>query len=374
MSYALATLWYERQRYLPGILAVAFSALLIALQCGLLLGLFGITSMPIDHTSAHVWVGGPSVLGLDLGTNISESEVATLANQPEIDPTQVEPYLQGFSYWSKPDGGRELCMIVASKLEEDSLGRVKELTPDMCAKLSQPMSVVVDESDLDRLGVTGVGDTAEVAARRVTVVGLTRGIKSLGGPYVFCNIETGKMLLRVLPDQITYVLGRCHDRSKAADVAERLKKEYPQLSTFTAAEFSYRSRMYWLTKTKAGIALGYAAALGLLVGAVVTSQTLYAATVASLREYAVLRALGIPRWRMALMVMLQSFWVGVIGVALALPAMFGAASLADRLGVKVDLPWWLLASATGVTLVTALIAGLVALRSLRLVEPAALLR
>ena len=39
MSYSLATLWHDRQRYLPGMLAVAFSAVLIALQCGLLLGL-----------------------------------------------------------------------------------------------------------------------------------------------------------------------------------------------------------------------------------------------------------------------------------------------------------------------------------------------
>ena len=30
MSYSLATLWHERQRFLPGVLAVAFSALLIA--------------------------------------------------------------------------------------------------------------------------------------------------------------------------------------------------------------------------------------------------------------------------------------------------------------------------------------------------------
>ena len=132
--------------------------------------------------------------------------------------------------------------------------------------------------------------------------------------------------------------------------------------------------MHWLTKTKAGIALGYAAALGLLVGAVVTSQTLYAATVASLREYAVLRALGIPRWRMAMMVLAQSFWVGVIGVGLALPAVYGLALVADRLGVHVMLPWWLLRSAAGVTMVMALLSGLLALRSLRQVEPAMLLR
>src|SRR5208282_104200 len=93
-------------------------------------------------------------------------------------------------------------------------------------------------------------------------------------------------------------------------------------SAFTQEGFSRQSRMHWLTKTKAGIALGCAALLGLLVGAVVTSQTLYAATAASLREYAVLRALGIPRWRMALTVLAQSFWVGVAGIGLALPTVF----------------------------------------------------
>ena len=59
MSYSLATLWHERSRFLPGVLAVAFGALLIALQCGLLLGLFSITSIPIDHTRADIWVGNP---------------------------------------------------------------------------------------------------------------------------------------------------------------------------------------------------------------------------------------------------------------------------------------------------------------------------
>ena len=44
------------------------------------------------------------------------------------------------------------------------------------------------------------------------------------------------------------------------------------------------------------------------------------------------------------------------------------------MGVKVDLHWWLMLGAAGITLATALLAGLVALRSLRDVEPATLLR
>src|SRR5262249_30503051 len=145
-------------------------------------------------------------------------------------------------------------------------------------------------------------------------------------------------------------------------------------SVFTKQEFSVKSRMHWLTKTKAGIALGYAALLGLLVGAVVTSQTLYAATMASMREYAILLALGIPRWRLAVTVVTLAFWIGIMGVLIAIPGVFGLAYLANYMGVNPQLPPELLGGASAITLVMAIGAGAFALRSLRLIEPVNLLR
>src|SRR6185436_9920286 len=113
MSYSLATLWHDRQRFLPGVLAVGFSALLIALQFGLLLGLFSITSMPIDRTKADIWMGAPGVLSVDLGESIRGSHVGRIAKyRDEVE--RAEPYLQGFAYWAKPTGGRELCMVIGS--------------------------------------------------------------------------------------------------------------------------------------------------------------------------------------------------------------------------------------------------------------------
>src|SRR5207249_5694294 len=105
MSYSLQTLWFERQRFLPGVLAVAFSALLIALQCGLLLGLFSITSLPVDHTHADVWVGSPQVLSVDLGRPIKESYYSRVQLQEGVEDTEI--YLQGFAYWQNPTGGSE---------------------------------------------------------------------------------------------------------------------------------------------------------------------------------------------------------------------------------------------------------------------------
>jgi putative ABC transport system permease protein len=380
MSYSLTTLWHDRQRFLPGVLAVSFSAVLIALQCGLLLGLFSVTSIPIDHTRAHIWLGPPSVLSVDVARPIPEWYLGRLASQPEVE--QCEIYIQAFGQWVKPTGGAELCIVIGSRLEDNALGSVEELTPELRTALTEPGSVVIDDSELDRLAISGIGATSEINGHRVRVVGMVHGLKSIAGPYIFCSIETARAVLmsRMSPDpyKATYILARCHNPADAAAVVQRLRDQdnadRPTMAVFTSHEFSLRSRLHWLFKTKAGIALGYAALLGLLVGAVVTSQTLYAATAASIREYAVLQALGIPRWRMAMAVMSQSFWVGISGVIIALPTVFLLAWVADVMGARVMLPPELLAGAGVVTLVMAVLSGLAAMRSLRLVEPAILLR
>jgi len=371
MSYSLTTLWYERQRYLPGVLAVAFSALLIVMQFGLMLGLFSISSVTIDRTRADVWVGSPDVRSVDLGRPIPESFLARVASEPDVE--SVEMLMQGFAPWKNSQGKSELCMVVGSRLEEGSLGTVKELTPDLLTRLTEPGSVVVDDTELDRLGLTGIGDTAEISGQRVRVVGLVHGFKAPAAPFVFCSLRTARPLLRLKNDQTIYILAKCPDRAAAERVVRDLQG-YEKMSSFTSEAFSYRSRMYWLTKTRSGIALGYAAFLGLIVGGVVTSQTLYAATAASLREYAVLRALGIPRWRMALSSLEQAFWVGFTGICLAAPVTFGLAQGAEALGVRVLTPWWLVVTAVTVTMSMALLSGLAALRSIRLIEPAVLLR
>ena len=375
MNYALQTLWHDRSRYLPGILAVAFSAVLMALQCGLLLGLFSITSIPIDRSDAQIWVGSPQVLSVDLGRPIPMSFMSRIAQDPRVD--LVEEYYEHFGTWTKPGGGSDLCLVIGSNLNDGTIGAVHELTPEMRVLLTQPGSVVVDESELERLGVKALGDKAEINKQTVQIVGLIHGMKSLAGPYVFCSRETARNLLRMqIPtDHTVYFLVKCKKAEDSARVVQDLRKAYPtDMSIFTKEEFSLHSRKHWLFKTKAGIAIGYAAILGLLVGMVVTSQTLYAATTASAREFAILLALGIPRWRVSITVLVQSFWIGIVGVIVAYPTVYALASLAALGGVNVLLPAWLLAGSAGVTMLMAMISGIMALRSVRQIEPMSLLR
>ena len=108
-------------------------------------------------------------------------------------------------------------MVIGLRLGDDYLGSVDILTPDLRSRLTEHGAIVIDESELERLGVNGVGDYAEITGHRMRVVGLTKGIKSLAGPYVFCSLYTARDCLRLNgTDMTTYVLAKCHDPAAGA--------------------------------------------------------------------------------------------------------------------------------------------------------------
>jgi putative ABC transport system permease protein len=373
MGYALSTIWYERQRFLPAILAVAFSAVLIAVQGGLLIGLLSMMSRPVDMASANVWVGYPGVQSVDLGRGIPDRWVSRVQAEPGVQ--RVESSMLGFSLWTRTTTGApatpEVITVIGCRVHPDSLGAVEYLrkNPELLSKISEPWTVIVDEAEVGRLGVHGLGDQAEVFGKRIRVVGFTKGYRSLGGPYVFCSIETARALLKHMKDESTYILAKCDTPETARTVAASLRR-YQQMSSFTDEEFSFRSRMHWLFTTKAGVAVGFTAILGLIVGSVVTSQTLYAAVAASQREFATLRAMGIPSWRLQFTVVAQSLWVGFFGLIVAAPVTYIMSEAANMVGTQVNQHPGVILIAAVVTLVMALLSGLLALRSFQGVDPA----
>src|SRR5690349_6328880 len=129
MPYSLTILWCERNRFLPAVLAVTFSALLIALQCGMLLGFLSVSARPILCSGADLWVGSRATPSIGFSEPIPEEWRMRLADQPEVITT--EPYLFGVGVWRRPAGGTETCYIIGSRLEDGSLGGSARLTAEM---------------------------------------------------------------------------------------------------------------------------------------------------------------------------------------------------------------------------------------------------
>jgi putative ABC transport system permease protein len=376
LPYALKIVVREPGRFLPAVLAITFSAVLVSMQSGMLLGFLQVSSRPIERIGADLWVGSRDLPALGFSHAIEEAWYARIASQPEVEA--VEPYVYGITMWHRADGALEQCYIVGTRLNEGAIGALHDLTPSQRAQLSRVGAVGLYEPDRKLLGLKQrEGAVGEIAGHRVEVAAIIEGPSKSSGlmPGLVCSLRTAHRLLPGLrTDQTTYLIARCHNKADAERVAARLSVRYPDMAVFTREQMSNKTQMYWLTKTRAGLVLSFSAILGLLVGAVITSQTFYSATASSWRELAVLRALGIPQRHVVGMLLSQALVVGLAGILAALPITLALIEIGIWFNVQAQLPIWLVVCVSVVTLGTAMLAGLAALRSLQLVEPGSLLR
>ncbi len=375
VALARKTLIYEWRRFLPAMLAVGFAGLLQLLQIALVLGIFGSTSLYITGSSADVWVGFPGTQSVGLGRTIDADVESRILMDPAVQ--QVEPYLWIDGDWRGPhETGGVSVFVSGIDTAADGLMFSKALSPTLRARLTEPDAIVVDRSALDQLGVD-IGQTATINGHQVHVVGISTGLRALGGVNVLCSLDTARRLDNDATDiGPTYLVAKLRDPAQADAAALRISgdKAFGPYAAWSARDFAARSVRYWLFDTGAGAGVLFLAGIVFLVGTVITSQTLIAAVNGSIREYATLNALGVGVAALRRVVLEQAFWVGALGLlgagALGIALMLLARS--QDVPVVLTVP----AALACIILVMGLaaVSGLAAMRSLRRADPATLLR
>src|SRR3954454_23101113 len=145
MVWALQTLWFELKRYIPGVLAVAFSALLIALQVGIFWGLISVVSIPIVNSTADVWITYPQAKSIDLGRAMPNYWRDRVLALPEV--VQDDQYIQGMGLWKTEDELTELTIVAGLSLTDHTLGPFSSLTPELRAALLETGTIVLERGD-----------------------------------------------------------------------------------------------------------------------------------------------------------------------------------------------------------------------------------
>jgi len=184
--------------------------------------------------------------------------------------------------------------------------------------LAIPGAVAIDRSYFDRLGVSGIGDSAEIRGHKVEVQAVTNGIRSFTTtPYVFTTLDRGRTYTGISANKATYFLVRVSPGADVETVRRGLKANLSDVDILTTAEFRDRSRSFWLFGTGAGFALFAGALLGIIVGTVIVAQTLYSSTKDHLNEFATLRAIGSSSVYIHKVIICQALISAVIGFCLA---------------------------------------------------------
>ena len=313
---AWRNLTYDRVRFAVMLVGIVFAVTLMAVQTGLLIGFIKTIALPIEATDASIWVAGRGARSVDMPGMILERWRFQALSVPGV--TAADPYIHQYANLKRPDGGTEMVLVVGFDRTSGRGGPPDVVEGDV-ADFAVPDGVVVDRLYVEKLGIERIGQVLEINGKRARVIGFTDGIRTFTqSPHVFADIRTAGHLVGFGEEWLNYILVEIAPGADARAVQASLAARMPQTDVYLKEEFARRSWIYWLVTTGAGFSLLIASALGLLVGAVVTAQTLYAATIDRLSEYATLRAMGAPDAYLYSIILLQAAIAAAIGCTLAL--------------------------------------------------------
>jgi putative ABC transport system permease protein len=304
---AYRNLFHDRVSLLVTLVGIVFSVVLIAVQCSIYLGSEYRIVAVMDHIEADLWIVPVGTKAFDLPTLLLPGREKNAAlSTPGVQ--HAEDLFVGFVNWrrvnqstDKPGCATETGICGATSVlvvGTDAGGSAaKNLPWDVIegnpSELSLPGAVAVDATYFNELGVTKIGDRAEITDSLVTVKVVTRGIRSFTTlPFIFSSLALARQVTYASPDQASYTLVRVAPGSNVEEVRKTLQARLPDAEVLTHDGFRKRSLDYWLFETGAGSGLIAGAVLAIIVGVVVVSQTLYASTKEHLNEFATLRALG----------------------------------------------------------------------------------
>ena len=359
---------HNRTRTLFTVAGVAVAFFLAAAQFGLLVGWINTNTAIIRHAGADLWVMAQKAPAFDYGTAIPRLRLYQARSVPGVE--WAAPVFMAWNVWQRPDGRRVNIELVG--VDRGTLvGAPWAMTSGTIDVLRRPKTVIVDELYAAELGVTRVGDEVQLMDRRARVGAISAQVRTFtASPFVFTSLEEAILYdRRYRDDEITYVLAKCAPGADVRAVQAEMRRRLPHVEVLTTREFARRSARYWMLETGVGITVVITATLGLVVGAAVTSQTLYAITHEHLGNYATLLALGFKHTRLATVVLAQGGLLAVAGIGIGAGLFAAAGAASARTPIPLEMTPMVFAVLVLVSVASCLGASWLSLRSILRLDP-----
>jgi len=379
MSLASATLIYEWRRYLAAVVALAFSGLLVLAQVGMFMGIGEAFTATINRARADVMVLAPKAENLmGGGSGVPRRLMPQIYLNPEvIDVIDLDGGGLQFQNLPGPDGKkkRQFVQLTAVDTAPDAVTLPTDFDEATRLALLEPYALVVDETALKSLGVK-VGDKATLGGAQVTIRKAITGYPNMMQPIVYISRDTLRLLGQASEgERVGPLMVRIGDPSRAEAVRDQLNAvSNDKYRAWTRSELAEANQGAMLKEQIIGVMLGFSLFLGLLIGISITSQTLRAAILANIKEFASLRALGVSMGDLRMVVLELSFWVGVAGLAATAVMTFGVYLLAASSGLPLVFPIPIVTFVAIFLVGIAMVSGMMALGILKKSQPADLLR
>jgi putative ABC transport system permease protein len=193
-------------------------------------------------------------------------------------------------------------------------------------------------------------------------------------PYVFTDYKRALDFCMMTQRQTKYVVLKASPGVSPEALRDRVRALVGEVDAYTAAEFSFKTRWFWMYGTGMGLGISFGALLGMLVGIVIVGQTMYSATIERLREYGTLKALGMSNAQVAGIIVRQALFAGMLGYVIASGLAFFLGRKLPSLNVPVEVPLALIGAMFFVTVLICISASVTSVLKVFRLEPAIVFR
>jgi putative ABC transport system permease protein len=367
LTLAARNLFHDRLRFVATTVGIVFSVVLVLVQMGLYLGFGQMVTKMIDHASADLWVMRKGTKCFEDPSLLDANARRTILGIAGV--ASASTLVIGFSDWQLPSGELTPVFLVGSDFSEHTLDPWNIVGGSVKA-LAAAHAVAVDRSYHERLGVSKIGEKADIRGHAVQVAALTEGIRSFTTtPYIFADLSRARAYTGVPASKASYFLLKLKPDAKREDVRHDIQASLRNVEVLTSAEFRDRSRSFWLFGTGAGTALFAGALLGVIVGTVIVAQTLYSSTKDHLDEFATLRAMGSSNRYIYSVIIYQALLNAVVGFSIA--ALIGVAvvRITGASALPVVITPGLMAGVFALTVVMCVVSALTAILRVVRIDP-----
>ncbi|MFO0593543.1 MAG: ABC transporter permease [Polyangiaceae bacterium] len=368
---AVRMMFHGKLKMIGTLFGVVFAVILSNQQAGTFLGLLGKNTMLVDNVGADVWILPPNAVQITAGPTLSDSALMQARTTPGV--AWAEPLLYGGGSLARGDGGTEAITIVGVKLPEMRGGPWNVVAGSKDA-LSQPDTMLFEDSQRDKFGGMNLGSVREVNGRKVRAGGFTWGLVPFGPALAFADYDLARLLLHTEANRLNFVIigvepGR-DVKAVAADIAARV----PEAKVMTSKDLRSSTIDYILWRTAIGVTFGTATLFGLIVGFVIVALTMFSAILDNIREFGTLKAIGATNGDLAFLLVVQSVLYAVMGSLVGLSVVSMMANGMRSAQLAMLLPAWLFGGTFVMMLGLCLVASSLSLVRLRKLEPAMVFR
>lgn len=239
------------------------------------------------------------------------------------------------------------------------------VTGDITA-LRRKGTVVVDDFLLRR-DPAQVGDVVELNGHELRIVAITHHNKGFTTPYVYTNLRT-YAAIGGPADTCAFVAIDLEPGVDQGQIVRRLTNTHPDIHVLETRELRISSMQALITQ---GVGMIFTIIfLGVLVGMLIITLTLYTATVEQLRNFAILKALGATRWKIWAIVLEQAVTQTVVSFGIGLAGSLGMNCFVETIsGIRALFPVPAIAGSLAVMVLLAIAGSLLSIRRAVMVDP-----